>query len=87
MIHMLQLHENTYKCKKTLGLLSMQQHWLNLFVMGMQELLTAAPAEGEPAGAIITFFFPSKAYIFIFYVTLCKFGIFCVILQLYKGYT
>ena len=52
MIHMLQLHENTYKC-----LLSMQQHWLNLFVMGMQELLTAAPAEGEPAGAIITFFF------------------------------
>ena len=25
--------------------------------MGMQELLTAAPAEGEPAGAIITFFF------------------------------
>ena len=55
MIHMLQLHENTYKCKKTLGLLSMQQHWLNLFVMGMQELLTAAPAEGEPAGAIITF--------------------------------
>ena len=26
-------------------------------VMGMQELLTAAPAEGEPAGAITTFFF------------------------------
>ena len=25
--------------------------------MGMQELLTAAPAEGEHAGAIITFFF------------------------------
>ena len=64
---MLQFHENAYKCKKNVRP-SVNAATLVEYVMGMQELLTAAPAEGEPAGAIRTFFFPSKAYICIFYV-------------------
>ena len=47
---MLHFHENTYKCKKKNVRPPVNAAALVESVMGMQELLTAAPAEGEPAG-------------------------------------
>ena len=84
MIPMLQVHENTYKYKKKNVRPPVNAAALVESVMGMQELLTAAPADGEPAGAITTFFFSSKAYIYIFYVTFWY--CFCYLTALYRVY-